>query len=606
MTILTTHFRKLCTLCILILGGFTSNAQYCTTGLYYYGCNYSDYIRSVSTTGGTTNISNLNTTCSGAASGYGIFNSQILTTTQGASIGYTIVNNPSWGEYYKIWVDFNCDGDFVDAGEQVYAGSLASNGTAVGSFTVPVTANSGNSRMRVRCVYGGSSSMTPCGYYYGGECEDYPVVIASAAYNNASVAAVLNPTTAPFCSGTYPVQVQVKNKGKNRINNVQVHWTLDGVAQPYVSYNTLIDTQGSVAGNNATVTLGNVTYSNTARTIKAFTSLPNSVADTVNNDDTLVFSRRSSPLALITTTGQTVYCGGGAVNTLLNATGGTSYNFQWRLNGVNIPGATSATYTATSAGDYTLRVDSGGCFNISPILRIDNLAMPQPTISPETYAVYCDGDSLTLNANAGISGATYQWLLQGINIPGATNASYVAKMPGNYVVKTTKFNCTVSSPGTNVSQVPAPTPTITKNVNILSTGGNYVSYQWYVDGVILPDETFSTCIAKVAGTYTVKVSNGGCNATAAGVDVTASEASTSVSNVMYAKAVKIYPNPVTTSVHISAPIATKVTISSVEGKKLVESETGDIDMSNFANGVYIIRVNDSEGNMLKVDKLIKK
>lgn len=442
----------------------------------------------------------------------------------------------------------------------------------------------------------GTRPVTGQSYYWG---------IEKKGYNNAAMSALLAPAS-PFCSGAYTAQVQLKNKGKNQINNVRVYWELDGVPQPFVTSTTLIDTIGSINGNIGTVNLGSVTYSNTPRTIKAYTSVPNGIADTVTGDDTLTFVRRSSPLALITTTGQTVYCGGGAVNTVLNATAGTGYSYQWRLNSVNIPGATNTTYTATSAGDYTLRVDSGGCFNISPILRIDNLAMPQPSISPETYAVYCDGDSLTLNANAGISGATYQWLLQGINIPGATNASYVAKMPGNYVVKTTKFNCTVSSPGTNVSQVPAPTPTITKNINVLSTAGNYVWYKWYVDGTILPNDTFSTCIAKVAGTYTVKVSNGGCSATASGVDITASEAATSVNSMGYTNAIRIYPNPVTSSVHIASPIAVKANITTVDGKILLQGDaTTEYDMSSFANGMYIIRITDKDGNILKIDKLVK-
>lgn len=440
----------------------------------------------------------------------------------------------------------------------------------------------------------GTRPVTGQSYFWG---------IDKVGYNNAGVSAAISPT-APFCSGNYNVQVQIKNKGKNKINSVKVYWELDGVPQPFVTYNTPLD---SVApGDVATVTLGSVNYSNVPRTIKAYTSMPNGVADTVTKDDTLVFTKRSSPLALITTTGQTVYCGGGAVNTVLNATTGTGYSYQWRYNGNNIPGATATTYTANAAGDYTLRVDSGGCYNISPILRIDNIAMPQPSISPEAYGVFCFGDSITLNANAGISGATYQWQLQGTNIPGATNASYVAKVPGNYTVKTTKFSCTVTSPGTNVSQVAAPNPTITKNGTLLSTAGNYVSYQWYVNGNALPADTFSVCIAKVAGTYTVKVSNGGCFATSGGSDVSESEIMLGISTANPADAIKIYPNPATTTVHIACPANCSTSIYGVDGKTLIkEDKSSDIDIHSLTNGIYIIKVTDANGLTLKLEKLIK-
>ncbi len=604
MNRIATFIKTFSILSLLLTTGYISKAQYCTSGLYYYGCNYGDYIRSFSTTGGTTNISALNTNCNGGYSGYSYNSSQILSAAPGTTINFTVVNNPSWPEYYKIWVDFNRNGSFTDAGEQVFSQSISGNGTAANSFTIPSSAVSGATRIRVRCVYGGSSSMTPCGFYYGGETEDYVVNIAASAANNAAVTSVVSPGT-QFCSGNYNVQVVVQNKGINKINNVQVNWILDGVAQTPVSYTTPIDVQGSSAGNSATITLGNVSYTNVPHTIKAFTSMPNNVPDTVNSDDTLLFTRRASPLALITTTGQTVYCGGGAVNTVLNATTGTGYSYQWRYNNSNIPGATTTTYTATAAGDYTLRVDSAGCFNISPILRIDNLAMPQPSISPEAYAVFCYGDSITLNANAGISGATYQWQLQGMNIPGATNASYVAKMPGNYTVKTTKFSCTVTSPGTNVSQVASPNPTITKNNNVLSTAGNFVSYQWYLNGNPLPADTFSICIAKQPGTYTVRVSNGGCMTTSPGTDVTAEEVN--VVDINKANSIKIYPNPVISVCHVSAPLNTKAVITSADGRKLLESDLKtDIDMSNFTSGIYIIKISDNDGNLLKIEKIIKK
>lgn len=472
--------------------------------------------------------------------------------------------------------------------------------TSAGMTLYYGTSSSGNTRM-----YGAYTSTTSNGadaslYDFGFDLQP------KKGMNNASVSALISPTP-PFCSGTQSVQVQVKNTGYNRINNVRVYWEVDAIPQPYVTYTSLIDTIGSSAGNAATVTLGNIVLDNVPHVIKAYTSIPNGIADTVNGDDTMSFIRRSSPLAAITTTGQITYCGGGNVNTPLNGSLGTGYTYQWKLNNVNIPGATSANYTAIAPGTYTLRVDSGACFNVSPPLTINNLAMPQPTITPANYAVFCDGDSLTLNANAGISGAAYQWQLQGIDIPGATNASYVGKMPGNYIVKTTKFNCTVSSPGTNVSQVPPPSPVITKNINVLSTAGNYYSYQWYLDGNILPGDTFATCIAKVAGAYTVRVSNGGCEATASGVDVTAEEASTSVSNLVYADAIRIYPNPVTSSVHISSPIVAKTSVSSIDGKILVNDNTSkEIDMSSFANGIYIIRITDMDGALLKTDKLIKK
>ena len=76
-------------------------------------------------------------------------------------------------EYWKIWIDYNVDGDFEDAGEEVFSGVGSS--TVTGSFTVAsVTANT---RMRVSMKYAGYQ--TPCEFFTYGEVEDYTANITS-------------------------------------------------------------------------------------------------------------------------------------------------------------------------------------------------------------------------------------------------------------------------------------------------------------------------------------------------------------------------------------------------------------------------------------------
>ena len=52
--------------------------------------------------------------------------------------------------------------------------------------------------------------------------------------------------------------------------------------------------------------------------------------------------------------------------------------YQWQLNGVNIPGATSATYTATAPGNYTVITDGNTCQsgNCCPIIVEDSCPCP--------------------------------------------------------------------------------------------------------------------------------------------------------------------------------------------------------------------------------------
>ncbi len=195
-------FTKLLGTSFIVASALTVKAQYCTTGLYSYGCGlFGDEIESVSTTGGSTNISNLNNGCSGGYAGYGyITNHGTLTIQAGQSFSITVVNNPSYNEYYTIYVDFNGDGDFADPGEAVYTATSSTNyGATVngGPITVPVptTATAGNTRLRVRCVFGQAAS-SACSYHGGGEVEDYPMVITPACNGPVFTA---HPTDQNFC-----------------------------------------------------------------------------------------------------------------------------------------------------------------------------------------------------------------------------------------------------------------------------------------------------------------------------------------------------------------------------------------------------------------------
>ncbi|MDQ1350021.1 MAG: hypothetical protein QG657_322, partial [Acidobacteriota bacterium] len=76
-------------------------------------------------------------------------------------------------EYWKIWIDYNRDGDFADSGENVYSGSGKT--TKTGSFTVSTATEKGTARMRVSMR---SGSIPPnCGSFNYGEVEDYTVNI---------------------------------------------------------------------------------------------------------------------------------------------------------------------------------------------------------------------------------------------------------------------------------------------------------------------------------------------------------------------------------------------------------------------------------------------
>jgi PKD repeat protein len=113
---------------------------------------------------------------SSTASGYSDFTSKVIPMTKGT--GYTVGLTPgfsgsSYTEYWRVWIDLNADGDFEDSGEKVLEKSGKSKVSA--SVTIPSTAITGNTRMRVSMRY--SSYPSSCGTFSYGEVEDYTVQI---------------------------------------------------------------------------------------------------------------------------------------------------------------------------------------------------------------------------------------------------------------------------------------------------------------------------------------------------------------------------------------------------------------------------------------------
>jgi PKD repeat protein len=112
------------------------------------------------------------------ASGYTNFTNLTVPMTAGANVAVTLTpqfSGSTYVEYWRIWIDYNKDGDFLDANETVFA-PASSTTTVTGNFTV-ATGVSGSTRMRVTMKY--NAVPTPCETFSYGEVEDYLVSFAA-------------------------------------------------------------------------------------------------------------------------------------------------------------------------------------------------------------------------------------------------------------------------------------------------------------------------------------------------------------------------------------------------------------------------------------------
>lgn len=114
---------------------------------------------------------------SGNDYGYGNYTTQVQNLAPGGA--YYVSLEPgfmgsAFKEYWRIWVDFNQDGDYLDAGELIFTANGFST-SIIGSMTIPSNIIPGNTTMRISMRYG--TAPLPCGTFPYGEVEDYGVVI---------------------------------------------------------------------------------------------------------------------------------------------------------------------------------------------------------------------------------------------------------------------------------------------------------------------------------------------------------------------------------------------------------------------------------------------
>ncbi|MBL0105610.1 MAG: M4 family metallopeptidase [Bacteroidetes bacterium] len=118
---------------------------------------------------------------SGNNAGYG--NYTALSTNLAGSTAATITMVPGFAsttyrEYWTVYIDYNKNGVFTDAGEKVATGN--GTGTVTATFTVPASALNGATRMRVQMKYA-SAATNSCTTFTYGEVEDYTVNITGNA-----------------------------------------------------------------------------------------------------------------------------------------------------------------------------------------------------------------------------------------------------------------------------------------------------------------------------------------------------------------------------------------------------------------------------------------
>ncbi|MFN7015198.1 MAG: GEVED domain-containing protein, partial [Bacteroidia bacterium] len=141
------------------------------------------------------------------------------------SVSHITSGGTLYSSYIKVWIDYNQDFAF-DASEVIFEGGTTSGNTTIsGLVTVPGTALTGTTRLRIVQREGGSTTTTTaCGTFSWGEVEDYTVDIqASAPCTNPPV-----PGTASGPNSVFPNDPAIYNL-TGSTGDIQWQFSADGI-----------------------------------------------------------------------------------------------------------------------------------------------------------------------------------------------------------------------------------------------------------------------------------------------------------------------------------------------------------------------------------------
>ena len=215
--------------------------------------------------------------------------------------------------------------------------------------------------------------------------------------------------------------------------------------------------------------------------------------------------------------------------------------YQWKLNGTDIPGATSLTYTTNtlSNGDKItfVMVSNAPCATVTNVTS-NEIQVTVTSVTPAvsitaTTTTICAGFSITFAATPvnGGSAPAYQWQINGTDVPGATSLTYTTTALNNgdkvTVVITSNANCTTTPVATSNQIVivvnPIPVIIITDPAGVCSPGtvditASSVSagsdagltFTYFTDATATTTLSNANAVA-VSGTYYIKgTSAAGC------------------------------------------------------------------------------------------------
>jgi len=573
---------------------------------------------------GITNVTmgTINNTTGTETNNYGDYTTMIANAAQGATFNIDITLETGYDYDLFVWVDWNDDLDFDDAGEGYYLGEAPNPNptTFNGSITIPSAASIGNHRIRIGGSDSGLGNTLPADACYSGSYatfEDYTLnITAPILVTSITVQGQGGVSTITTNAGT--LQMEATVLPANATDTTYTWSVVNGTGAATIDATGLLTASAD----------GDVTVTATANDASG---LSGDVVITISNQIVLVSSITVQGLggvSTITTNAGTLQME--ATVLPANVTDGT---YTWSV--VNGTGAATidaaGLLTASADGDVTVTATANDASGLTgdAIITISNQDILVSSITVQgqsgvstitTNAGTLQMEATVLPANA--TDGTYTWSV--VNGTGAATIDATGLLTAS-----ADGDVTVTATANDASGLTGDAVITISNQDILVTsitvqGQGGVSTITLDDGTLQMEATVLPANA-TDGTYTWSLANGTGQATidAAGlltathngdvtVTATANDASgvagTAVITITNQTSVgvnengnlniSIFPNPTQAFVNILSDVQiNSVNIYNVAGKLIMtdKAENNIINIKDLANGSYIIVINTING-----------
>ncbi|WP_020526094.1 T9SS type A sorting domain-containing protein [Cytophaga aurantiaca] len=255
---------------------------------------------------------------------------------------------------------------------------------------------------------------------------------------------------------------------------------------------------------------------------------------------------------------------------------GSGTNLQWTLNATPISGATTATYTATQSGTYSIQEDNGTCNATSAPVQFTVVSTPLANAGPDQYVLAAS--IVTLNASGGTD---YSWSPSTyLSNTAIANPTLTADQTIIYTVTVSNHSgaatCSTSDDVTvYVSNAPAgsfstsingPNPIMSgqQNARYSVTNQPSFTYTWSVTGgtivsgqntnsVVVDWDDVTSLARTTAAAYSISVVEKNSTNQTKKTKLIINTISTGTTLSQAQSGIKLFPNPTTESFNIEMP-----------------------------------------------------